>query len=110
MLKLQLIGVDNWDRPVYKDDKGRLWKDVNLGCGTPYLHRAVNDDFDGEPDYPISGEYEIIEAVKDAQPDNLCGTCDNSGWETMSKVAACNCCEGNEFYSPMRKESNNETV
>ena len=29
-----------------------------------------------------------------------CDTCNNAGWETMGKVAACNCCENYEFYSP----------
>jgi len=62
MKKLHFIGVDGWDRPVYKDESGCLWKDVNLGNGTPYLHSVVNDDFDGEPDAPIQGEYEIIDA------------------------------------------------
>ena len=60
MIKLRLIGIDYWSRPVYQDESGRLWKDVNLGDGEPTLHRAVNDDFDGEPDMPIKGEYEIV--------------------------------------------------
>ena len=61
MNKLHFIGVDGWDRPVYRDESGRLWKDVNLGDGTPYLHSAVDNDFDGEPDMPIRGEYKILE-------------------------------------------------
>ena len=60
MRKLKFIGIDGWDRPVYQDESGQLWKDVNLGCGEPSLHSASNNDFDGEPDMPISGEYEII--------------------------------------------------
>jgi hypothetical protein len=36
-----------------------------------------------------------------------CDSCDNAGWETMGKVAACNCCESYAFYKP-RKESENE--
>jgi len=34
--------------------------------------------------------------------DKPCKTCDNAGLETMSKVAACNCCEDYEFYIPMK--------
>ncbi|MCL1884454.1 MAG: hypothetical protein FWF81_11995 [Defluviitaleaceae bacterium] len=64
MRKLTFIGVDDWSRPVYRDEQGKLWKDVNLGNGTPYLHRAVGDDFEGEPDYPISGEYEIVKKME----------------------------------------------
>ena len=109
MLKLKFIGIDDWDRPVYKDNKGRLWKDANLGNGIPYLHRSVNNDFEGEPDYPISDEYEIIKAIKDVHPENPCDTCDNAGWETADKVAACNSCEDNNFYNPIRKESSDET-
>ena len=60
MKQLKFIGVDGWDRPVYKDESGRLWKDVNLGSGTPYLHSVADNDFDGEPDMPLRGEYEII--------------------------------------------------
>jgi len=63
--KLKFVGIDSWDRPVYKDKDGKLWKDINLGNGTPYLHRAVNDKFDGEPDYPIKGEYVLIDEYKE---------------------------------------------
>ena len=30
-----------------------------------------------------------------------CNRCANSGWETMDKVAACNCCDGAEFFIPI---------
>jgi hypothetical protein len=60
MRKLYYKGIDSWSRPVYQDESGKFWKDVNLGCGVPYLHSASSNDFDGEPDMPISGEYEII--------------------------------------------------
>ena len=56
--QLRFIGVDGWSRPVYQDESGQLWKDVNLGDGNLYLHSA--SDFDGEPDMPIKGEFEII--------------------------------------------------
>ena len=61
MKKLHYIGVDSWSRPVYKDEKGKFYKDVNLGCGEPYLHSSSPPtDFDGEPDYPLEGEYEVV--------------------------------------------------
>ena len=60
MKKLKFVGVDGWSRPVYKDEDGQVWKDVNLGEGKPYLHSSVDNDVDGEPDMPIECEYEII--------------------------------------------------
>ena len=61
MRKLKYVGTDNWSRPVYKDQSGKFWKDVNLGYGEPYIHSSSpSKDFEGEPDYPIEGEYEIV--------------------------------------------------
>ena len=60
MKKLQYIGADSWDRPVYKDESGKLWKDVNLGMDVPELCSSVNNCFDGEPDMPIRDEFEIV--------------------------------------------------
>ena len=34
-IELKRIGVDDWSRPVYKDNNGELWKDVN--CDGLYL-------------------------------------------------------------------------
>jgi len=65
MKKLSFVGVDDWDRPVYSDEEGGLWKDVNLGQGEPYLHSSSNGKMDGEPDSPIKGEYEIGEPYKE---------------------------------------------
>jgi len=58
MKKLSYIGTDGWGRPVYEDESGNLWKDVNLGDGEISLHST--SEFDGEPDMPIQGEFEII--------------------------------------------------
>ena len=66
MRTLVYIGVDGWSRPVYKDNKGKLWKDVNLGTGTPSLYRASSNEFEGEPDYPISGEFTIVQEYKES--------------------------------------------
>ena len=101
MKNLRFIGIDECNRPVYRDEKGELWKDI-IGIGTPYLHNATDGDFEGEPNFPITGDYEIVGKMEDYPHDKPCDTCDNAGWETMSKVAACNCCENHEFYTPMR--------
>ena len=62
-LKVKIIGIDNWDRPVYQDEKGKLYKDVNLGTGCLALCTATNNQFYGEPDTPISDNINI-EVVK----------------------------------------------
>ena len=59
MKKLRFIGIDSWSRPVYQDESGQLWKDVDLGGGVPSLHSASGNDFDGEPDMPIRDEFEM---------------------------------------------------
>ena len=56
---LKLVGIDCWSRPVYEDQNGKLWKDVNLGEGEPELCNAANNEFEGEPDMPIKGEIVI---------------------------------------------------
>jgi len=62
-LKVKIIGIDNWDRPVYQDEKGKLYKDVNLGTGCLALCTATNNQFYGEPDTPISDNINV-EVVK----------------------------------------------
>ena len=50
-LHLNYLGRDSWDRPVYEDDNGVLWKDVTprAGCEAD-LCTSVDNKFDGEPD------------------------------------------------------------
>lgn len=62
-LKIRFIGVDNWDRPVFKDEKGTLYKDTNLGSGELALCTSCGNKFDGEPDYPINDDIKV-EIVK----------------------------------------------
>ncbi|MBG9732273.1 hypothetical protein ABD87_22880 [Lysinibacillus sphaericus] len=50
-LTLNFIGVDDWSRPVFKDDNGKIFKDLNCGEGKIDLCTAYS--FDGEPDTPI---------------------------------------------------------
>lgn len=51
-LVLNFVGLDSWNRPVYEDENGKLFKDTNLGNGKMALC-TVYGGFDGEPDTPI---------------------------------------------------------
>lgn len=60
---LSFVGMDSWQRPVYKDEDDRLWKDVNPREGflsDRNICSAVNNYYDGEPDCPISNEYSLV--------------------------------------------------
>lgn len=47
---LKLLGRDSWSRPVYEDESGKLWKDVDPVTDCPAnLCSSVNNSFDGEP-------------------------------------------------------------
>ena len=59
ILRVKFIGIDNWDRPVYKDEKGNIFKDTNLGHGTLSLCTSVNNDFYGEPEAPINENIKV---------------------------------------------------
>ena len=53
-LTLTHIGRDSWDRPVYECD-GRLYVDVDPRKDrNPEICTKNNNDFDGEPDTPLS--------------------------------------------------------
>lgn len=74
-LVLTFIGVDNWNRPVYEDEGGKLFKDINCGMGEIALC-TVYGGFDGEPDTPIvyikkyqEVEIKIIEKDKEPTPE-----------------------------------------
>jgi hypothetical protein len=58
---MKRLGTDSWDRLVFEDNQGRLWKDVNLGRHPtqPYLHDC-DGEFDGEPGFPIEEEFVIV--------------------------------------------------
>lgn len=51
-LKLKFLGIDFWSRPVYEDQDGKLFKDVNCD-NEPMNLCTVYGGFDGEPDTPI---------------------------------------------------------
>ena len=59
-LHLRYIGADSWDRYVYEDENGNLWK--LLDCCSPREvceqrgdtpHSVCNNAFDGEPNWPM---------------------------------------------------------
>ena len=55
---LKLAGIDDFSCPVYCDQNGRLWKDINLGNSeNPDLYSVSNNELDGEPGFPIRQEY-----------------------------------------------------
>lgn len=46
---LKYKGRDSWDRPVYQDESGKLWKDVEPYSDRPaHLCSACDNAFDGE--------------------------------------------------------------
>ena len=59
VLNIKFIGIDNWDRPVYKDENGRILKDTNLGIGEIALCTSSNNSFYGEPDTPINEDTKV---------------------------------------------------
>lgn len=62
-IKLEFLGMDSWSRPVYEDENGRLWKDVDpRKVSVPDLCTSMNNAFDGEPDTPMS----VIKAYSEA--------------------------------------------
>lgn len=59
-LKLTFVGMDSWDRPVYSSDSGTLYVDTNPREGwKANICTKCNNAFDGEPDVPVSNDYEI---------------------------------------------------
>lgn len=62
---LNYIGIDDWSRPVFKDENGKMFKDTNLGDGQ--LALCTVGGFNGEPNAPVdyieryqNVEFEII--------------------------------------------------
>jgi len=63
-LVLEYLGVDDWNRPVYKNQNNQLLKDVNCD-ESPMELCTVCGGFDGEPNIPITylEKYNDIEIV-----------------------------------------------
>jgi hypothetical protein len=59
-LFLKYVDNDSWDRPVYKH-QGRLYVDVSPRKNfKPEIFTKTNNDFDGEPDYPLSQDIPVL--------------------------------------------------
>ena len=51
ILHLKYLGRDSWARPVYMDDEGIIWKDVDPKADRrANLCTSANNELDGEPD------------------------------------------------------------
>ena len=62
-LHLKYLGRDSWSRPVYEGDDGVLWKDIDPRASVKAnLHTSVGNEFDGEPNRPMS-EFEKYKNV-----------------------------------------------
>lgn len=58
-LTLNYKGRDSWSRPVYEANRN-LYVDVDPRKGwKPNIHTKYNNEFDGEPDMPISENIQI---------------------------------------------------
>lgn len=63
IMKLNYIGKDDWDRPVYKDEDVTLWKDIGMNSvhldngkkvDKSALHTSTSNAFDGEPNISMN--------------------------------------------------------
>ena len=73
---------DEWSRPVYKGNDGKIYVDINLGNGTPSIH-SVTDE--GEPDMPVRN-FTIGQASVAPKRTRLCPRCGNSKPELMKQT------------------------
>ena len=53
-LILTYVGIDSWSRPVYKNEDGKLFKDVDARKHKNPEICTVCGGFEGEPDTPIT--------------------------------------------------------
>lgn len=66
ILEIVYDGIDSWNRPVYRDKYGNLYKDTELGKGnnlSSSLYTANYNEFDGEPLAPIDKSV-IVKVVR----------------------------------------------
>jgi len=96
MKRLTRVGTDDFYRPVYRDEEGWLYKDLNHGNGTLDLHDVTGKDLEGEPNERIKDEYEII-SYDVIRP---CDTCENAGDDESDEPSNCYFCIGFENYKP----------
>jgi len=58
-LELTHIGRDSFSRPVYECN-GNLYVDANPSSEFPEICTKSNNEYDGEPDWPIDEDVEVI--------------------------------------------------
>lgn len=58
-LTLTYLGKDDWNRKVFEDEKGHIYKDVNCSDDVSGMLLCTATDFEGEPAYPIKKDIEI---------------------------------------------------
>ena len=60
-LFLTFLGIDDWNRPVYQDQNGRIWKNIkhlarnetDVENSIDGLSTVCSNSFDGEPEMPL---------------------------------------------------------
>ena len=64
MIKLSIVGIDGWDRVVFKGDNDKFYKTTELVPDEGFMSLTeseqqdflrslcTTDEFDGEPDFP----------------------------------------------------------
>lgn len=63
-IKIKYVGEDSFGRKVYKNiENKRIYKNVN--CITEPMKLCISDSFDGEPDFELRDDLEIIIVEKD---------------------------------------------
>lgn len=66
---MKFIGKDDWGRPVYKCvETGTLWKDIELGDSEFPQLCSCGNNFDGEPDCPISSDLQLVFVGNENEP------------------------------------------
>ena len=62
-VKIKFVGLDRFDREVFITEKGSYVVDVNMNRSNMYLHAKANNEFEGEPDYPLKTDrFEIVDS------------------------------------------------
>lgn len=62
-VKIKFVGTDSFSREVFVTEKGSYVVDVNMDRANMKLFAKVDNDIDGEPDFPVKTDrFEIVES------------------------------------------------
>lgn len=62
-VKIKFAGHDDFSREVFVTEKGSYVVDVNMDRNNMKLHAKADNDFYGEPDFPVKTErFEIVDS------------------------------------------------